>query len=80
VIARSGRRHHAGIPVLIRIAASIERGSSRGERHFIASPDLPERLRLNLALNPYDRPAYFGGTEIGYTDYPFYSAETESVV
>nr|WP_244807524.1 alkene reductase [Caballeronia zhejiangensis] len=41
-------------------------------RHFIANPDLPERLRKHLPLNPYDRPTFFGGTEIGYTDYPFY--------
>ncbi|SAL00540.1 NADH-flavin oxidoreductase/NADH oxidase [Caballeronia fortuita] len=41
-------------------------------RHFIANPDLPERLRKQLPLNPYDRPTFFGGTEIGYTDYPFY--------
>jgi N-ethylmaleimide reductase len=44
-------------------------------RDFIANPDLPERLRNRLPLNPYDRPTFFGGTEIGYTDYPFYSEE-----
>src|SRR5471030_1305104 len=42
-------------------------------RHFIANPDLPERLRNKLPLNDYDRPSFFGGTEIGYTDYPFYA-------
>lgn len=42
-------------------------------RDFIANPDLPERLRLNLPLNAYDRPTFFGGTEVGYTDYPFHS-------
>ncbi|WP_144107783.1 alkene reductase [Paraburkholderia sp. BCC1886] len=41
-------------------------------RDFIANPDLPERLRLELPLNPYDRPTFFGGTAPGYTDYPFY--------
>jgi N-ethylmaleimide reductase len=41
-------------------------------RHFIANPDLPERLRNALPLNRYDRATFFGGTEIGYTDYPFY--------
>lgn len=41
-------------------------------RHFIANPDLPERLRNGWPLNDYDRPSFFGGTEIGYTDYPFY--------
>jgi N-ethylmaleimide reductase len=41
-------------------------------RHFIANPDLPERLRNGWPLNDYDRPSFFGGTEVGYTDYPFY--------
>lgn len=41
-------------------------------RHFIANPDLPERLRNGWPLNPYDRESFFGGTEVGYTDYPFY--------
>lgn len=41
-------------------------------RDFIANPDLPERLRHKLPLNPYDRPTFFGGTEVGYIDYPFY--------
>ena len=43
-------------------------------RHFIANPDLPYRLRNHLPLNAYDRPSFFGGTEVGYTDYPFYEA------
>jgi N-ethylmaleimide reductase len=41
-------------------------------RHFIANPDLPERLRQGWPLNEYDRPSFFGGTDVGYTDYPFY--------
>jgi N-ethylmaleimide reductase len=46
-------------------------------RHFIANPDLPERIRNGWPLNRYDRPTFFGGTEVGYTDYPFYQAEAE---
>ncbi|MHC8334268.1 alkene reductase [Pseudomonas sp. LB3P25] len=42
-------------------------------RHFIANPDLPERLRNGWPLNPYDRETFFGGTEVGYTDYPFHT-------
>ena len=42
-------------------------------RHFIANPDLPERLRNKLPLNAYDRPTFFGGSEVGYTDYPFHA-------
>ncbi|NGZ85085.1 alkene reductase [Duganella aceris] len=44
-------------------------------RHFIANPDLPERLRNHWPLNDYDRDAFFGGTAAGYTDYPFYRAD-----
>jgi len=41
-------------------------------RHFLANPDLPERLRRALPLNPYDRATfYYGGTR-GYADYPTY--------
>lgn len=39
-------------------------------RLFIANPDLPERLRLNAALNTPDRTTFYGGTEAGYIDYP----------
>jgi N-ethylmaleimide reductase len=39
-------------------------------RLFIANPDLPERFRLNGALNPLDETTLYGGTEKGYTDYP----------
>jgi N-ethylmaleimide reductase len=41
-------------------------------RHFIANPDLPMRLMLDLPLNAYDRSSFYGGNEIGYNDYPFY--------
>ncbi len=43
-------------------------------RLFIANPDLPERLRRHLPLNRYDRSTFYGGTEKGYTDYPFAQA------
>lgn len=38
---------------------------------FIANPDLPERLRTDAPLNEPDQPSFYGGTEKGYTDYPF---------
>jgi N-ethylmaleimide reductase len=41
-------------------------------RHFLANPDLPERLRRNLPLNPYDRTTFYYGAENGYADYPVY--------
>lgn len=43
-------------------------------RSFIANPDLPERFRRNLPLNPYDRSTFYGGDHRGYVDYPFYGA------
>jgi len=39
-------------------------------RKFIANPDLPERFRLRLPLNPDDPSTYYGGGAKGYTDYP----------
>nr|3GX9_A Chain A, Morphinone reductase [Pseudomonas putida] len=40
-------------------------------RPFIANPDLPERFRLGAALNEPDPSTFYGGAEVGYTDYPF---------
>lgn len=42
-------------------------------RHFAANPDLVERLRRDLPLNPHDRDTFYGGDERGYTDYPRYA-------
>ncbi|MBB3178776.1 alkene reductase [Variovorax sp. Sphag1AA] len=41
-------------------------------RHFVSNPDLPDRFRHGWPLNAYVRDSFFGGTEVGYTDYPFY--------
>jgi N-ethylmaleimide reductase len=43
-------------------------------RHFLANPDLPERLRRSLPLNPYDRDTFYYGGAKGYADYPAYDA------
>lgn len=54
-------------------AAIIEAGNAdlvAFGRHFIANPDLPERFRRGLPLNPYDRSTFYGGDARGYTDYP----------
>lgn len=40
-------------------------------RAFISNPDLPRRLRDDLPLNDYDRDTFYGGNDVGYTDYPF---------
>jgi N-ethylmaleimide reductase len=42
-------------------------------RHFAANPDLVDRLRRDLPLNPHDRDTFYGGDERGYTDYASYS-------
>lgn len=39
-------------------------------RLFIANPDLVSRFRRQGPLNPYGRTTFYGGTEVGYTDYP----------
>ena len=41
-------------------------------RHFSANPDLPERLKRKLPLNPYDRDTFWGGDHRGYTDFTTY--------
>ena len=39
-------------------------------RLYISNPDLAERFEKNAALNPYNRATFYGGQEVGYTDYP----------
>lgn len=41
-------------------------------RFFTSNPDLPARLRRNLPLADYDREYFWGGTRLGYSDYPAY--------
>lgn len=38
---------------------------------FIANPDLVARLAQDAHLNQADQATFYGGTEHGYTDYPF---------
>jgi N-ethylmaleimide reductase len=39
-------------------------------RLYISNPDLAERFAQGAALNPYNRATFYGGAEVGYTDYP----------
>jgi N-ethylmaleimide reductase len=39
-------------------------------RLYIANPDLAERFQQGALLNPYNRATFYGGNEVGYTDYP----------
>ncbi len=41
---------------------------------FIANPDLVERFKANAPLNEADASSFYGGSEKGYTDYPFMKA------
>jgi len=49
-------------------------------RHFIANPDLPERIRLGLPLNAYDRATFYTFDFHGYTDYPFYDQQRDGLL
>jgi N-ethylmaleimide reductase len=42
---------------------------------FLANPDLVARFRNDAPLNDADSNSFYGGTEKGYTDYPFLKAE-----
>lgn len=48
-------------------------------KDYIANPDLPRRLQLNLPLNPYHTETFYGSGQqnpsVGYTDYPSLLAE-----
>lgn len=39
-------------------------------RLFLANPDLPKRLQFGGPLNAQDPTSFYGGTELGYVDYP----------
>jgi N-ethylmaleimide reductase len=41
---------------------------------YIANPDLVARFQENAPLNEADSSTFYGGTEKGYTDYPFLNA------
>ena len=39
-------------------------------RPYISNPDLVERFKENALLNEPNRDTFYGGTEVGFTDYP----------
>jgi N-ethylmaleimide reductase len=47
-------------------------------RAFIANPDLVNRLMSGATLNKYDRATFYGGAEVGYTDYPLLEPQLEA--
>lgn len=48
-------------------------------RHFVANPDLPQRIKLGLPLNAYDRKTFYTFDAHGYTDYPFSSERVTAI-
>jgi N-ethylmaleimide reductase len=67
---------------LARAAAALRSGAAdlvAFGTPFLANPDLVRRYRENLPLNAADTSTFYGGDELGYTDYPFYRrAETRA--
>jgi N-ethylmaleimide reductase len=49
-------------------------------RLFLANPDLPYRLKHDLPLNEPDRNTFYGNTEKGYLDYPFWNTSNTAVL
>ncbi len=47
-------------------------------RHFISNPDLPARIRDKAPLAAYNRDTFYGGNEVGYTDYPVHTTLAEA--
>ncbi|KAL5532379.1 hypothetical protein ACEPAF_5949 [Sanghuangporus sanghuang] len=48
-------------------------------RHYISNPDLPARIKKEIALAPYDRTTFYTlASPKGYVDYTFADAESEA--
>ena len=77
-------RAHFGGPVIANdgfspetAAAALQAGTADAVsfgRHFIANPDLVERIRQGWPLAPFDRKTLYTAGEAGYCDYPAYAA------
>lgn len=86
--ARMIRQHYHG-PIIAAggftpesAEAILEEGSAdlvAFGRYFISNPDLPARIANGHSLADYDRDTFYGGTEVGYTDYPTYDESLVAV-
>ncbi|KAI5960163.1 uncharacterized protein KGF55_004886 [Candida pseudojiufengensis] len=47
-------------------------------RHFIANPDLPERIKKNESLNKYDRSTFYTPYDYGYNTYPKFGEKNDA--
>ena len=63
-----------GIEDAKRLVASGEVDAVSWGRLYIANPDLPERILADETLNTPNPDTFYGGNEVGYTDYPSLSA------
>jgi N-ethylmaleimide reductase len=43
-------------------------------KHYLANPDLPERIAKKATLNPFDTRTFYSSGPEGYTDYPLLAA------
>jgi 2,4-dienoyl-CoA reductase-like NADH-dependent reductase (Old Yellow Enzyme family) len=57
-----------GTPARSKAVSSSAR--CRSASTFLANPDLVERLRADVALNPVDMATFYTPGHKGYTDYP----------
>lgn len=73
------RRHYRGPliscggyerPTAIAAVAAGRADAIAFAKHYIANPDLAERLRQDWPLATANRKTYYGGSDAGYTDYP----------
>lgn len=46
---------------------------------FIGNPDLVDRLRNDYPLTVPNRTTFYGGNEVGYTDYPYYQPDASLI-
>lgn len=61
---------------LIKAKTAIEKGNASLVAFgvpFLANSDLVYRYHENLPLNEADPATFYGGDEVGYTDYPIYN-------
>ncbi len=70
LIAAGGHTHETANQA---IASGVADAVAFG-RWIISNPDLADRFCAGAELTPYDRDTFYGGTEKGYTDYPFMDA------
>jgi len=71
----SGRIIYAGKYTVEKAVAMLAKGYGdlfAFGRPFIANPDLPARIKNQWPLNEADAATMYGGTEQGYSDYPYY--------